>query len=242
MQPYFVLYALFLSLPLFGQHNLYYTKIGESTDSAGATYRHEITNLPNGWTYIKEYRPINTLYSEGAYSVYKKTKKQEEGIHKTYRADGVLWYTESYEDGKSHGEFRSYYPGSQLKRIERYEKGTFVSGECFQEDGSPRPFTRFQQAPQYPGGEQALFNYISTNLQYPPKARKKNIQGRVVLTFVLNKDGSVSDVQVVKGIGGGCDEEAVRLVSEMPRWQPGLIDDDQPVKVKYTLPLRFRLD
>lgn len=242
MQPYFFILPLFFPLSLFGQQNLYFTKKGEPTDTAGAFYRHEITQLPNGWTYVKEYRPVDTLFSEGAYSVYKEKKKVSEGIHKTYRGDGALWYTQSFENDQLHGEFRSYYPGGQLKRIERYEKEKFIDGECFQEDGSPRPFTRFQQAPQYPGGEQALFNYISENLQYPAKARKRNIQGKVVLTFVLNKDGSVSDVVVVNGIGGGCDEEAVRLVSGMERWQPGLVDDDRPVKVRYTLPLRFRLD
>ena len=78
MQPYFSILALFLSLPLSGQQTLYYTKIGEPTDSAGATYRHEITNLPNGWTYIKEYRPINTLFAPAGvptFSLYPRQRR-----------------------------------------------------------------------------------------------------------------------------------------------------------------------
>ncbi|HNL39860.1 MAG TPA: energy transducer TonB, partial [Saprospiraceae bacterium] len=98
-----------------------------------------------------------------------------------------------------------------------------------------------QKAPSFVGGEAELLKYLNQNIKYPPLARENNIQGVVALTFVVNKDGSVSDVKVVKDIGGGCGKEAVRVVENMPRWVPGEANG-HPVKVRFTLPVRFRLE
>ncbi len=98
-----------------------------------------------------------------------------------------------------------------------------------------------QKAPSFPGGEQELLKFLNQNIKYPPLARENNIQGVVALTFVVNKDGSVSDVNIVKDIGGGCGKEAVRVVNSMPKWVPGEANG-HPVKVRFTLPVRFRLE
>ena len=84
-------------------------------------------------------------------------------------------------------------------------------------------------------------DFLARNIHYPKKARKQNIEGRVIIKFVVNTDGSISDVTVVKGIGGGCDEEAVRVVSSFPKWLPGKIKDE-PVRVYFTLPIHFALE
>lgn len=97
------------------------------------------------------------------------------------------------------------------------------------------------KAPAFPGGEQAMLKYFAENIRYPALARENDIQGSVVLDFVVNKDGTVGDVRVIKDIGGGCGKESVRVVKAMPRWSPGEANG-QPVKVRYTLPVRFRLD
>ncbi len=95
--------------------------------------------------------------------------------------------------------------------------------------------------PSFPGGEAAMMQYIGENLKYPAVAREHNIQGTVVLTFVVGKDGSVSDIKVVKDIGAGCGKESQRVIETMPKWMPGEANG-QPVKVRYTLPIRFKLD
>ena len=97
-----------------------------------------------------------------------------------------------------------------------------------------------QKPPTFPGGEQDLLRYLANNIKYPALARENNIQGTVALSFVVNKDGSVSDVSIVKEIGGGCGKESVRVVQSMPRWSPGEANG-HPVKVRFTLPVRFRL-
>lgn len=94
--------------------------------------------------------------------------------------------------------------------------------------------------PEFPGGEQAMMDFVAKNVTYPKEAMEKEISGRVMVGFIVEKDGSISDVKVVKGIGGGCDEEAVRVVKAMPKWIPGN-DKGKPVRVHYTLPLTFKL-
>ena len=97
-----------------------------------------------------------------------------------------------------------------------------------------------EKMPQYTGGESALMKYVSENIKYPEKAKEDGIQGRVFISFVIEKDGSVSNVKVVRGIGGGCDEEAARVIAGMPKWQPGM-QKGKPVRVNYMMPVFFKL-
>ena len=101
-------------------------------------------------------------------------------------------------------------------------------------------FTVVEQMPSFPGGEAALMQYLSKNIKYPPFAEENNIQGRVICTFVVERDGSVSDIRIAKSVDPSLDKEAVRVVSAMPRWIPGR-QNGQMVRVKYTLPVTFRL-
>lgn len=94
--------------------------------------------------------------------------------------------------------------------------------------------------PEYPGGDQAMMQFVADNVKYPQEAMDKEISGRVLVSFVVEKDGSINDVKVVKGIGGGCDEEAVRVVNAMPKWKPGM-DKGKPVRVSYMMPFTFKL-
>ena len=98
-----------------------------------------------------------------------------------------------------------------------------------------------QKPPTFPGGEHDLLKFLAENIHYPELARENNIAGNVALTFVINKDGSVTDAQILKDIGGGCGKEALRVVGLMPRWSPGEANS-HPVKVRFALPVRFRLD
>ena len=96
--------------------------------------------------------------------------------------------------------------------------------------------------PEYPGGETAMYDYISKNIVYPEKAREIGIEGRVLITFVVEKDGSISNIKMIKDIGGGCGRECVRVVSEMPKWTPGHLKDGTLVRCNFTLPLSFNLN
>lgn len=102
-------------------------------------------------------------------------------------------------------------------------------------------FTVVENMPEYPGGMDAMYAYLGENIQYPDSAKMNNISGKVYVTFVIEKDGSVTNVVVLRGIGGGCDKEAMRVVSEMPNWKPGK-QRGQEVRVQYNLPIKFTLD
>ena len=109
------------------------------------------------------------------------------------------------------------------------------------ESKTETPFLVVEQQPEYPGGMSALGNFLSKNLQYPRSAASAGVSGKVFVSFVVNTDGSLTDVQVLKGIGFGCDEEAVRVMQKMPRWKPGK-QSGRAVRVKYNLPISFTLD
>lgn len=97
-----------------------------------------------------------------------------------------------------------------------------------------------EEMPQFPGGPSALFEYLSNNLQYPVVAEENGVQGRVIVTFIVEKDGSISNAKVVKAVDPSLDKEAIRLVESMPNWIPGK-QNGEPVRVKYTVPVTFRL-
>jgi len=97
-----------------------------------------------------------------------------------------------------------------------------------------------EEMPQFPGGEKELFAYLSKNVKYPANAKEKKIQGRVYVSFIVSSKGKVLFPHVERGIGGGCDEEALRVTRAMPPWKAGR-QGGKPVPVKYTLPLSFKM-
>lgn len=102
-------------------------------------------------------------------------------------------------------------------------------------------FTMVEKMPEFPGGNAALMKYMEENIKYPEEARKKGIKGNVYVSFIVEKDGKISGVKVLRGIGGGCDEEAVRVIQNMPAWTPGQ-NRGQAVRTKFNIPLKFMLN
>ena len=101
-------------------------------------------------------------------------------------------------------------------------------------------FTIVEQMPQFGSGEKDLLTYLAKNIKYPQMAKESGISGIVYVTFVVGKNGKVGDVRILRGIGGGCDKEAVRVVKSMPDWKAGK-QRGKPVSVQYNLPVRFVL-
>ncbi|MBU1009040.1 MAG: TonB family protein [Bacteroidetes bacterium] len=104
----------------------------------------------------------------------------------------------------------------------------------------PEIFIVVEEQPSFPGGEAARLKFFNSNIVYPALARELNIMGTVYVGFVVEPDGSLSQVSLLRGIGGGCDEEALRVVNLMPRWNPGK-QRGQAVRVRFNLPVRFTL-
>ena len=113
-----------------------------------------------------------------------------------------------------------------------------IAEEVYEE---PEIFTIVEQMPSFPGGEAKLFQYLGENMKYPAMARDAGITGVVYVTFVVKEDGKIDGVRILRGVGGGCDEEAIRVVKSMPRWTPGK-QRGKSVRVQYNLPIRFVLN
>lgn len=101
-------------------------------------------------------------------------------------------------------------------------------------------FDAVEQKPTFPGGNEALFAFLSKNIRYPAVAEENGVQGRVIVTFVVERDGSITDVKVIKSVDPSLDKEAMRLVKSMPNWIPGK-QNGQAVRVRFTLPVTFQL-
>ena len=108
------------------------------------------------------------------------------------------------------------------------------------DDEQPEVYNVVEVDPEFPGGIEALYKYLAENITYPQQAKDSGIQGRVYVTFVVEKDGSITGAKVLRGIGGGCDEEALRVVNAMPKWTPGK-QLGEPVRVQFNLPVVFKL-
>jgi TonB family protein len=133
--------------------------------------------------------------------------------------------------------------GQEIKVVEQDDIVT-VEGEVeapAQESPADDAFDVVEQMPEYPGGPKALMEFLNNNVQYPAEAEKAGIQGRVIATFVVEKDGSISNAKVVKSVDPLLDAEALRVIDAMPNWKPGM-QNGKVVRVKYTVPLSFHLD
>ena len=130
---------------------------------------------------------------------------------------------------------------AEVDQNEILEEYVYEAPEIEDEDlQEEEVFLSVEENPEFPGGPAKLLEYVQKNLKYPMMARESDIQGKVFVGFVVEKDGSVSNVKVLRGIGGGCDEEAVRVVQSLPKFKPGK-QRGNPVRVAYTLPIVFKL-
>ena len=132
----------------------------------------------------------------------------------------------SLEDDQSKAQVQTYTPPPPPKPVE--------------EEATDEIFVVVEKQPEFPGGSSALMKFLSDNIKYPVIAQENGIQGRVITNFVVERDGSISDVQVIRGQDPSLDKEAVRVIKTMPRWTPGQ-QRGKPVRVRFTLPVVFRL-
>jgi len=205
-------------------------------------------------SFIKYYRIINpdtenhkivieqTYYVDGKikyeikYSNYNSKKKVLEQNTAWYKS-GNKRVVGNYNKGKKHGDFISYWENGQLKRKDLYKKGKLVEGKCWDNSGKEVPYYDFEIRPEFPGGKNALVLYLKENLDYDQVSSSSKGQ-KVVVRFYIDKDGSIIDVIVIKGIDKKTDQEAKRLIQDMPKWKPA-IQDGSAVKVRRTLPIVF---
>ena len=129
------------------------------------------------------------------------------------------------------------YPDSWILFVDNGHEERYVQK---QNPDSNHVYDVIEEMPQYPGGPSGLFQFLSQNIKYPVVAEENGVQGRVIVTFIVEKDGSISNVTIVKSVDPSLDKEAIRVIKSMPKWIPGK-QKGAPVRVKYTVPVTFRL-
>lgn len=127
-----------------------------------------------------------------------------------------------------------------LVSVFAFENSNLAENKLVSEEQKEKVYLKVDQMPEFKGGQQELINYLVKSINYPDDAKKKGIQGKVFVEFVVGKDGVVKDVKVAKGVDPAIDAEAIRVVSGMPAWIPGK-DKGKDVAVQFTLPINFAL-
>ncbi|MEZ4988101.1 MAG: energy transducer TonB [Saprospiraceae bacterium] len=243
-------------------HRMYFNQEGQEVLATDDYSRYEeiYTTATRDSVYVKKYYKSTGLYAEGGYRHYRDKEKQKLlGVHTSYFRDSLVEKTINinrfYDAEGVLLELRSFYKSGVPKRIEYYEStGEVAKSTCFNEEGTERDYTPFEQMPRFSGCEDVgtlpekkecaqneLLKFLYSNINYPARARENGIQGTVVVTFVIEKDGSLSNIELAKDIGAGCGEEAVRVVRMMPPFIPGM-QDDELVRVQFNLPIKFKLE
>lgn len=185
--------------------------------------------------YFKYYIESGLISSEGLFK-----NNKEEGVWKYYNL-GKIWSVQNYKNGELDGLFEAYYSNGKVKRIDNYEKGQFVSGKCFTQNGKDTTYINFRTQPEFKGGEVKLYEYLSKKTVYPKKAQKNNIEGRVVIRFWVDIDGSLVDPEILSKSDPLLNEAALKVIKNMPKWIPGK-QEGILVKVSFVLPFDFKLD
>lgn len=133
-----------------------------------------------------------------------------------------------------------YKEEQQQPQAKVVKKGKKVVVKAKKPEGAEKPFDVVEQMPEFPGGMPELMKFLQENVKYPEEAMKNGIQGRVLIQFIVEKDGSISEAKVIKKVNEHLDAEALRVIGEMPKWTPGK-QKGQEVRVKFVLPVTFRL-
>ncbi len=203
-----------------------------------------------------------TLIEKGMYSDNKKVgewieNETESGFYqngvrfgewKVYDEDSLVVRVRNYENGELHGEQITFDSLGNIESKKQFRYGKLMN---------PKPDTvkkHKEEMPRFPGCEnmgleveelkecsqRKLLEYIYMNIKYPKRSRRKNIQGEAKVRFVIDKDGSITDIKVLRGVSKDIKEELLSIITSMPKWRPGM-QDGEPVRVQFNLPVNFQL-
>jgi TonB family protein len=177
------------------------------------------------------------LSSEGNYA-----NNLQTGKWKMFYPDGHLHWTANYTGkGKIDGEVTYFYPNGNVKRSDIYAKGKFRKGKCFTISGADTTWFPTRKNPVFKGGEGKMFKFIKENTIYPEYVKNLGIQGRVFVSFVVEVDGTLSEIKLRRGVYWLLDQEVLDMIAKMPPWEPGQLEG-KPVRVQFNLPVSFRLE
>lgn len=261
---------MFLLNSTYSQHTgdtIFLNKSWKETSARDSVaYYQVIDKTADGRFYMKSYYVSGALHMTGTYTQLTPEKKRigeqvyyyESGIVSSraiYGSGGdkegkSLWYFETgelreerdYIDGKISGWLKTFYKNGQLKRQDKYNAGKLIKGKCYSETGKRVNYYEYEIAAEYPGGLSALQQFLKNNIVYPGELLERGLEAKVVVRFVIEKDGTIGSTKVVneEKVHPLFIKAALEVVRKMPVWKPGRMDGEL-VKSYFTLPISFRL-
>lgn len=242
MKILFTFILIFVVNLTFGQDTTYFDKKWKKVLNKQTAEFYEIVlhdSIDSNKVILKSYFISGKIQSETNYSNFK--NKILDGKSRKYLENGQILFEMDYKNNLRNGQLLRYWPNGKLKRIDIYENDKLVNGRCLDSIGNELKYFEYEKMPEFPGGVQALKKYLRLSVNYPKAALDKKIQGKVFVGFVVNTDGSLANVSIVRGVSFPLDREAMRVVQSMPRWIPGQ-QDGINVRVSFTLPINFVLE
>lgn len=206
-------------------------------DRSNATHYSIATTTKKG-VVKRDYYMDHSLKRITPFSNFKKNQKH--GIDSSFYESGALRSIITFHKGKEDGIHLAYYPNGNLQRKATYKAGKLISGEAFSVDATDTVYTDLLLFPTFPGGLDSLALFMKNNTVYPVESRRKRKEGVAMVTFVVDKYGTIDNIRIIKSVAPDIDEECLRVVRLMPNWAPGTYDGD-PIVVQYNLPFRFKL-
>ncbi len=187
---------------------------------------------------VAEFYADGFLRMEGTYADLKLEVRT--GKFKFYRPTGIIDYEGIYEENIPNGEWKFYFPNGQVSSIEVYENGNRVKEDYFNADGSILVNKSLGERllPSFNGGQLLMNDYLKRNLHYPADAAKNKIAGKVVVSFWVGEDGTISSTKIEESLGEAFDSEVIKMVNEMPKWIPAK-HHNRSAKQMYILPVAF---
>lgn len=235
MKKLLLLCFLFSGIYGFSQDTIFLDKKHKPVSQTAAEYFQVLeknsTNSDAGWK--RTYLMSGQIMSEEFYSSFE--KESLEGKKRTWKKEGKLHTEADFQNDIYHGHFISYWENGQMKRKDAYKKGKWKEGTTWDPAGKKIKWYPMEQKPVFPGGQKALVTYLKKNAKKPKEAAG----GRVVVSFVVDVDGTVTDIKIKESTSMGLNYAAYELVAKMPLWEPGK-QDGEPVRVIYALPLNFQ--
>ncbi len=229
-----VIFILFSSTVLYAQDKFLYA----SNDTTETIFLDSLKSTKN----VDNNSIKRTFYKSGQikaenYFVSNLDRKFH-GKQTNWFKNGTLKSEIHFSYGKKGGSSTHYWENGTKKRNDTYKNGILLNGDCWDIDGNKIDYYNFVIQPKFPGGSKGLAAYLSQSIKYPRNSRTSSIRGKVIVSFKIQEDGQVADVQIIKGVNLVLNNEAKRVVQNMPKWAPGL-RNGTPVASELSIPIVF---
>ncbi|MBG6187535.1 energy transducer TonB [Flavobacterium sp. CAN_S2] len=232
MKKLLLLFVLLSCTIFYAQKKVYFTEDFKELPSSDNAIYYTIYE-PNGKGTIRTTFYINdSIYSKDYFSNYK--KRQIDGASERWHPNGKRESFAIYVKGKQEGIQTRYFENGQVKRTENFKNGEFVDGKCFDENGAEIAFFPYYIKPEFPGGNKAFYDFISSNFKAP-----NNSIGEVIIGFSVELDGTLNHFEVIKSVNKQIDLAVIKTLVKCPKWIPGKIDG-KAVVIKYKIPINIQ--